>query len=132
MTNTLRHELSPLGVRVTLLTVGAVQTNLHSNERPLSACLDKDSYYSPIVEIIEQVTSAKKLHGYGVPSDGVARAIVQNALKRKPKSEFWTGGLVWILWFVKVVGLTGLMESFGAQERGCRKLTEERRNVKSQ
>jgi short-subunit dehydrogenase len=131
MTNTLRYELSPLGVSVTLLTLGAVQTGLHSNERPISV-LDKKSYYAPIVDTIEYETSAKRLHSFGVPREGVAREIVKHVLNGKGKDEIWLGGLVWVYYILRIIGLLGLLDWLGARERGCKKLVEARGKMKNE
>ncbi|XXH05691.1 ATP-binding cassette long-chain fatty acid transporter pxa1 [Hypoxylon texense] len=87
LSETLRLELSPLGVSVTTIMAGAIATHFHDNEPEFK--LPEGSYYAPIEGIIAGWASGKSKPGTG-PVEQFAESIVEDVVR-----DGRGGGLVW-------------------------------------
>lgn len=70
----LRRELEPFGVRVATVVTGAVKTNLHSNTPQM--VLPKGSLYAPVAEKISERATGKDVQGRNCTPEVFARGLV--------------------------------------------------------
>ncbi|KAG8162264.1 hypothetical protein KVR01_008029 [Diaporthe batatas] len=89
MSETLRMELEPLGVRVMTVMLGQVSTQMYANTPTFK--LPEGSPYEKIADII---TSSSKgdLNHDNEPADVVARNLVRDAISGR-RGQIWRGGL---------------------------------------
>ncbi|KUI61930.1 NADPH-dependent 1-acyldihydroxyacetone phosphate reductase [Cytospora mali] len=91
--NTLRAELKPFGVRVMTVISGEIQTNILRHDR--TRMLPKDSLFAPL-------KAAFSNHVGRTPNTMTpqiyAKAVVQEAMKQKPKAWFWYGPTTSLVW----------------------------------
>jgi len=96
LTDTLRIELAPFGVRVVLVITGAIKThffdNLHKPELPTQ------SIYNPSKATVEEGMTGRTTATYASDVNDYAEHVVANALKGSPKSRFWYGGSATAIW----------------------------------
>lgn len=71
---TLRYELRPFGIRVTLVEPGPYKTDLHHKERRAAASGQPGSPYLPLVATYQQKSNAMKRHDPGAVVDVIVRA----------------------------------------------------------
>ena len=101
LTYNLRLELAPLGVHVTLVVLGGIDSNFMSNLPKTS--LPENSFYIDIRENIEQY-----LNGTGTGQTGIAAKpavyagkIVQGIIGQKePQKRIWAGTGATLIWFL--------------------------------
>lgn len=106
---TLRLELRPLGVRVTVGMVGTVRSNIASKPRLLPA----DSLYLPIADVYKQRQTFSQTNGT-MDTPEFARRLVAAALRPEAPlllrgwfgrpDWFWCGGMANIVWFGSTLG----------------------------
>ena len=99
LTETLRFELAPLGVRVVELKTGNVRTNIISNlhggsEKKLPA----ESVYAPAREIVERSLRQEDFVDYGVPAERWAAEVSALLLARNPPAVVWKGENAFLGW----------------------------------
>ncbi|KAK7755162.1 hypothetical protein SLS62_002977 [Diatrype stigma] len=75
ISETLKYELKPLGVRVLTVNTGAIQTNLFANAYGATQ-VPANSFYAPISEDIENRLSGKEMDGQLGKPEGFAKALV--------------------------------------------------------
>ncbi|KAI1003161.1 hypothetical protein K3495_g5039 [Podosphaera aphanis] len=90
LTETLRIELAPLGVRTMLVVTGIIKTNFVAN-LPTKAVLPTNSFYWPAREEVTEVMQGKEAAVIGMDVEQYAQAVVRNALKRRPTMRLWIG-----------------------------------------
>ncbi|KAJ4422784.1 hypothetical protein N0V82_002563 [Gnomoniopsis sp. IMI 355080] len=96
ISETLRIELKPLGVRVVTAMVGAVTTPIHDNSGDLK--LPENSYYQKARgEIWDQRRGMKKPRSQN--ADKVAKNIVHDVVRGK-SGQIWRGGLATVCGFL--------------------------------
>lgn len=92
----LRLELQPLGIRVVTGMIGGVETPIHQNSGDLA--LPANSYYKSVKDVISDVNrGAKKPNAQ--PVDVTARAIANDIVGGK-SGKIWRGGMASILSWV--------------------------------
>ena len=96
LTDILRQEMAPFGVKVILILSGVVKTNFFTNEK--GQTLPENSLYLPAKATIEGVLSGTSLVKYQADRGEYAKAVVTNALKSSPKSRLLAGGFATVLW----------------------------------
>jgi NAD(P)-dependent dehydrogenase (short-subunit alcohol dehydrogenase family) len=84
LSETLRYELRPFGIRVVIVEPGSFQTELHHNERRAGAA---DSPYAPLVEEYLRRSAALKRPDPGAVVDVIVRA----ATTRRPRLRWAVG-----------------------------------------
>lgn len=111
---TLRQELRPFGVRVTVVMAGAVRSNM-GNEGVVKGCLPEGSLYAPVRHLYEarRAFSQKKTSG-PVDTDEFARGLVESLLAAEVPGWgrawfgrpdwFWAGGMARLLYYGSWVG----------------------------
>jgi 1-acylglycerone phosphate reductase len=126
LTDTLRIEMEPLGVKVILVCflflslsgdsdklqalTGLVKTHFLQNLQT-TPCLPESSVYSPAKSIVNPWMSGKEMDDVALDVDVYAEGFVKNALRKKPKVRYWSavnstsvwavesilgGGVVWV------------------------------------
>ncbi|CAG9996410.1 unnamed protein product [Clonostachys byssicola] len=104
MSDTLRLELEPLGVKVVDLRTGVVKTNLIKNMQEFgSAALPEGSVYEPAREALEGVPRQEKSQESGVPRQQWADAMVKE-LSRKSHNKFlWSAETSFVCRFLSLL-----------------------------
>jgi NAD(P)-dependent dehydrogenase (short-subunit alcohol dehydrogenase family) len=90
MVETLRYELHPFGIGVTLVEPGPFKTALHDNEVRAMAAGRAGSPYAPLLEAYQE--QARKLHRAELPA--VVDVIERAATVRRPRLR-WPVGPTW-------------------------------------
>ena len=98
LTDNLRVELEPLGVKVILVVTGTVRTRFFEN-LPASRIPDQSVYASARKEV-EYIMSGSVAQQSAIGVDQYAQTVVMNALKRRPTVHHWVGGSVTGVWAV--------------------------------
>lgn len=101
LSNQLRLELSPFGVKVIEVVTGGIKTRFLDNlvHKPT---LPEGSIYLPARKEIESIMEGELINretGKDADVDVYAEAVVRNALKSKPTREHWTGSSSFAVWF---------------------------------
>ncbi|KAJ4171464.1 hypothetical protein NW754_013232 [Fusarium falciforme] len=100
LSDTLRLELKPFGIKVVDLRTGIVKSNLVQNallRKP--PILPKDSIYEPARDILEAAMRQEGYEGQGLESQDWADAVVRDLLKKNPPPVIWRGEMTWLVWF---------------------------------
>ncbi|KUJ16581.1 NAD(P)-binding protein [Mollisia scopiformis] len=101
LSNNLRIELSPFGVKVINVITGGVKTKFFDNLP--TQHLPSNSIYAPASEEIEFVLNGSFVKS-AMDVDRYAKSVVANALKSKPKVHHWEGSDAWTIWAVSAFG----------------------------
>ncbi|MCJ1386712.1 hypothetical protein MMC17_009838 [Xylographa soralifera] len=88
ISETLKIEMAPLGVRVVTAMVGAIGTQIYKKHE---MTLPLDSYYKPIEDIIQKQARGELQEPNNEPVDATARNIVSDTL-RGCRGQIWRGG----------------------------------------
>ncbi|UPK95405.1 hypothetical protein LCI18_006340 [Fusarium solani-melongenae] len=99
LSDTLRLELKPFGIRVVDLRTGVVKSNLIQNgllRKP--PILPEDSIYKPARDILEAAMRQEGYEGQGLESQDWADAVVRDLLKKNPPPVIWRGEMTWLVW----------------------------------
>eukprot|EP00198_Chlamydomonas_reinhardtii_P013499 XP_001702836.1 predicted protein [Chlamydomonas reinhardtii] len=93
LTDAMRLELKPFGVKVVLLAPGAVRSNIGENN--LKRFEDHfSSMYAPFAEAIRRRATLSQ-QGNSMPTEVFARQVVATLLGSSPPRHFSLGGFVW-------------------------------------
>ncbi|KAI1131763.1 putative short-chain dehydrogenase/reductase [Nemania abortiva] len=121
VSDVLRVELEPFGVRVATALIGSVDTNIFVNSHPEALRMPSDSYYEPIKQYLVGARDGKMQTGENV--DVTARAILDDALGGT-KSFIWHGTTSWTCrWFSNWLPLW-LLDRLNNGARGVAELRE--------
>ncbi|KAH7019737.1 putative short-chain dehydrogenase/reductase [Ilyonectria destructans] len=88
LSETLKIELDPLGVRVVTAMVGAINTQIYAES---DIMLSTDSWYKPIEEIIKKQAQGVMQEPNNESVEITARNIVQDTLRGR-RGKIWRGG----------------------------------------
>ncbi|EOO03321.1 putative short-chain dehydrogenase protein [Phaeoacremonium minimum UCRPA7] len=92
ITDSMRLELQPFGIKVIDLRTGIVKTNLIKNLQDVKQpSLPEGSIYEPAKEVLENVMRQEGFETQGVELIPWAEATVQALLKKNPSSVIWRG-----------------------------------------
>ncbi|KAI1365721.1 putative short-chain dehydrogenase/reductase [Xylaria arbuscula] len=89
LSNVLRVELEPLGVRVVTAIIGAVHTNIFTNSTSEALQLPANSYYEPIKHFLVDIREGK-IHPKEQDVDIAARHLLDDVFRGKD-SYIWRG-----------------------------------------
>ncbi|KAL7660564.1 hypothetical protein ACMYSQ_000021 [Aspergillus niger] len=103
LTDQMRIEFSPWGVRAILVTTGAVRTKLFEN-LPSKPVLPEGSLYYPAKDVIEPVLAGAGVEKNAMDVDQYAEVVVKNAIQPRPKKHVWSGGGALITWLASTFG----------------------------
>ncbi|RAL63921.1 hypothetical protein DID88_003109 [Monilinia fructigena] len=90
ITDQLRVELEPFGVKVILVITGVVKTRFFENQP--SVKLPENSLYAPARDIVEHAAAGNVLLENAEDPDVLANKVVENALKKHPQTHQLAGG----------------------------------------
>ncbi|KAI1353512.1 putative short-chain dehydrogenase/reductase [Xylaria sp. FL0043] len=126
LSETMRVELEPLGVRVVTAIIGGVQTNFFSNALNEPFQLPENSYYKPIEKLLENERAGKHtLQGESV--DATARNLVNDVLDGA-NGCIWRGAkstdAKWLTWLLP----TWALEWIVTRSRGLEELRQQYSN----
>ncbi|OQE36158.1 hypothetical protein PENCOP_c012G04878 [Penicillium coprophilum] len=117
LSDTLRLELSVLGINVVDLKTGVVRSNLIKNQKDAKPpTLPENSIYYPAREVVEKALSQDAFAEGGMPTLQWATAVVGDLLKKKPPSVIWRGEQAWVARLISVL-------PFGTFDSMLKKLT---------
>lgn len=94
LSNTLRLELAPFGVKVITVMSGSVKTNI---VKPHT--LPVGSMYEPYEEIYQE-RRVKPIMMDAMPREDYAREVVSEIIKASPRNWIWVGTHSFFCWFV--------------------------------
>ncbi|KAI8630157.1 putative short-chain dehydrogenase/reductase [Xylariaceae sp. FL1651] len=95
--DTLRLEVAPFDIEVLHVVTGGIQTKFFENST--GAVLDENSAYEPVREIIEADVAGKAAkRSQTMSAEEYAKAVVSNALSRRPTKTLWVGGRARLSW----------------------------------
>lgn len=106
LTDTLRLEMKPFGIRVVEIKTGGVRSNFFENLKADANAAPKlpgGSIYVPAKEEIEWCMRGEHTTGMMVGAEGWAKQVGSSLVKRKPKAVIWAGGGAWIGWLLTVL-----------------------------
>lgn len=117
ISDTLRLELEPFGIKVVDLRTAVVKTNLIENMRETEKpVLPKGSIYEPAKEVVEKSLRQEQFDNAGMPADKWSKATVQDLMKKNPPPVIWRGESAWLTWL-------GTVLPFGTLDGFIKKLT---------
>ena len=93
LSETMRLELSPFGIRVIELKTAGVRTNIiHNNNFHANADrLPQRSIYGPARELVERAMSQEELGGRGMTAEQWADQVATLLLRKSPPAVIWRG-----------------------------------------
>ncbi|KAL1881217.1 hypothetical protein Daus18300_001068 [Diaporthe australafricana] len=119
ISETLKLELQPLGVRVVTAMVGAIGTNLYENKAPFA--LPPDSYYKPIEGIIAS-QAAGALQDPNNEDVSVTAGNIMRDVVGGRSGQIWRGGEAGRASILSWLIPTKIRERILHQERGLYQL----------
>jgi len=124
LTDTLRLEVAPFGIRVVELKTGTVVSNFYENGG--KAILPADSLYAPIKADMETLINGTSKEDTSRRMDaGVwAKQVVGQLVKSDPPTKVWKGGGASTIYWVTTLPLQGFMQATLAKLAGLTRLGE--------
>ncbi|KAF8846959.1 putative short-chain dehydrogenase/reductase [Acephala macrosclerotiorum] len=109
ITDNMRIEMSPWGVKFINVITGGVKTKFFENLNAQQ--LPANSLYSAAKDDIEPVMNGSLVHQGCIDADKYAVVVVANALKSNPKVNLWAGSTVWNVWLGDTFGWRTIWDS---------------------
>jgi 1-acylglycerone phosphate reductase len=105
ITENMRLELAPFGIRVFDLKTGQVKSNFFKNVGDLSGLqkLPHDSIYQIARETVEETMTGDKFILEGDDADAWAASVVDDLSKKHPPTHVWRGKNARLLWFSTIL-----------------------------
>ncbi|KAB8239005.1 hypothetical protein ETB97_009814 [Aspergillus alliaceus] len=103
LTDQMRIELSPWGVRAILVNTGAIKTRFFDN-LPSKSALPENSLYYPAKDLIEPASAGSTVEGNAMEVNSYAEVVVNNAIRSNPKKHLWSGGGALATWLASTFG----------------------------
>ncbi|KAL6250966.1 hypothetical protein RBB50_001174 [Rhinocladiella similis] len=93
LSETMRLELAPFGIRVIDLKTAGVRTNIISNNNvnARADALPKNSIYQPAREVVEKAMSQEGLVEKGIPAEQWAEQVAALLTRDNPPAVIWKG-----------------------------------------
>jgi len=98
ISDNLRLELVPFDVKVIQVVTGGIKTKFFDNLP--AQTLPPNSYYIAAKETIDEMINGSSFKDQTMDVDQFAKAVVDNALKSKPKVHLWAGTGAFGVWFI--------------------------------
>ena len=118
--DTLRVELSPLGIRVVTLFMGEVSTNLMS---PDNISFGPESIYTVALEGTRE--RSRNHARNSMKPEAFAKQVVQAILATSPRygkgDVLWKGTNAWVIWLLDLVGGRYMLENIAKRMIGLEK-----------
>jgi 1-acylglycerone phosphate reductase len=124
LTDTLRLEVAPFGIRVVELKTGTVESNFHEDGG--KAVLPADSLYAPIKADMETLINgtAKEDTSRRMDASVWAKQVVGQLVKSDPPTKVWKGGAAGTIYWVTTLPLQTFMQGTLAKVAGLTRLGE--------
>jgi 1-acylglycerone phosphate reductase len=124
MTDTLRLEVAPFGIRVVELKTGSVESNFHENGA--TAVLPAESLYAPIKQDMESLMNGTSHEDRRRRMDAGtwAKQVVGELVKPNPPAKVWKGGAAGGIYWMTTLPLKSFLDSTLARLAGLIKLEE--------
>ena len=124
LTDTLRLEVAPFGIRVVELKTGSVESNFHKNGG--KAVLSTDSMYAPIKAEMEALINgtAKEDTSRRMGASVWAKQVVGQLAKSDPPTKVWKGGGAGVIYWIMTLSLQRFMQGTLAKVAGLTRLGE--------
>lgn len=103
MTDQMRLEFSPWGVRAILVNTGAIRTKFFDN-LPSAPRLPENSLYYAAKDVIEPALAGTEVEKNAMDVNSYAEVVVNNALRSSPRKHLWSGGGALITWLASTFG----------------------------
>ena len=98
ISDTLRLELEPFGIKVVDLKTAVVATNLiHNMQETQKPSLPNQSIYKPAKDVVQKALRQEAFVGQGMPAAEWARAVVADLQKPKTPLVIWRGASAWLV-----------------------------------
>ena len=107
--DTLRMELTPMGVKVVTVMTGMVKTNWYNNVPTFT--LPPDSLYLPVVKHIEAGATGVNNARNGTPVDVYAESVVKHLLGGA-NGRIWHGALSALAWWLSLLPYSVMVSGF--------------------
>lgn len=124
ISDTIRLELQPFGVKVIDLKTGAVKSNIHDSK----IVLPENSIYGIAKNVVERVMRGEQMKGDEQPADEWAEAVVRDLSVKSPRPQIWQGSKSWAMWLVTCLP-HGLIDAKIKQIRGLDIVGQELRKL---
>ncbi|KAF7558284.1 hypothetical protein G7Z17_g63 [Cylindrodendrum hubeiense] len=99
LTDNMRLELAPFGIKVVDLKTGAVKSRFFGNqEGGTDPTLPENSLYNVAKEEVEAVLAGRKMESSMLDSDDWAKQVVAKLLAKSPPTQIWKGGNAFLVW----------------------------------
>ncbi|KAI1771462.1 NAD(P)-binding protein [Hypoxylon cercidicola] len=100
LSDTMRLELEPFGVRVVELRTGVVNTNLvKTMQTSTTTTIPEGSIFEPARERVEKALRQEQSEGAGMPRQQWAEAVVRDLSGKSPRPVIWRGEAAFLSWF---------------------------------
>ncbi|KAI6088562.1 NAD(P)-binding protein [Hypoxylon rubiginosum] len=104
LSDTMRLELEPFGVKVIELRTGVVKTNLIKTMRTsTNPTIPEDSIYEPARESIEKSLRQEQFENAGMEREQWAEAVVQDLSRKSPRPVIWRGEAAFLSWVLSLL-----------------------------
>ncbi|KAJ5538127.1 hypothetical protein N7494_007606 [Penicillium frequentans] len=103
LTDQMRIEFSPWGVRAILVTTGAIKTKFFDN-LPSAPRLPENSLYYPAKNVIEPALAGVEVEKNAMDVNSYAEVVVNNAIRSSPQKHLWSGGGALMTWLASTFG----------------------------
>ena len=102
LTDTLRLEMVPFGIKVVDLKTGNVKTPFYTNlNLRTQTRLPPDSIYGVAREQVEKALAGGNSDPMGIDAEIWARKVVAKLLAARPPVQVWNGANAWRSWFAR-------------------------------
>lgn len=131
LTENMRIEFAPLGVRVIDLRTGAVKSKIFDNMPAAASVIPANSLYWPAKKEIEMTMGGKTLSDNQKMDQAVfAKKIADDVLKSSPRSASWRGGMATLVWLLTSITWYGALDSMLTRGMGFEKIKREHQHHK--
>ncbi|KAI1114236.1 NAD(P)-binding protein [Nemania sp. NC0429] len=104
LSDTMRLELEPFGVKVVELRSGIVKTNLiRTMQTSTVTTIPEGSIYGPAKDRVEKSLRQEQFVDAGMPRQAWAEAVVRDLSKKSPPGVIWRGDAVFLCWVLSLL-----------------------------
>ncbi|KAK0383163.1 hypothetical protein NLU13_9076 [Sarocladium strictum] len=122
ISDSMRIELAPFGVKVTTVLAGTVATNLLHSDATIS--LPPGSRYLPIQSQAEPVLNGRDLQAGAMDPAKFAKRVVNEATRTSPTARLWYGTNAALIWFMTTFFRHTFLDSMLSKQSGLAALAK--------
>jgi 1-acylglycerone phosphate reductase len=102
LSNTLRLELEPLGIKVITVIAGIISSKFHANMSPSTFSLPPDSQYKSMEGVMRDMNEGKGMAANASPAESFAEEVYRDTVGGRRGNTYsgalgWTGK--WVIWW---------------------------------